>query len=112
MVPVVSSLLYQIRIFVCVLINVPLTSKEENKAANVLMDGFSAKIFSSKRLLVNKLLEHIHHNLSTSCVMSKQLAYNISKICSAMFTFIMCVCICIMMTGFTYHASFQILGFH
>lgn len=56
MVPVVHYYKYQIRILVCVLLNMPVKSKEENKAANVLIDGFSAKIFSSKRLHVNKLL--------------------------------------------------------
>ena len=38
------------------ILNISVKSKEENKAGNVLMDGFSAKIFASKRHLVNKLL--------------------------------------------------------
>ena len=42
--------------FFFMILNISVKSKEENKAGNVLMDGFSAKIFSSKRHLVNKLL--------------------------------------------------------
>lgn len=96
------------------ILNISVKSKEENKAGNVLMDGFSTKIFASKRHLVYAT---VYCNIYFTIYLPPAGCQNnwpiiFLKYSQPSLDSIMCISICIMMTEFTHHVSFQTLGFH